>query len=138
MPGDQDVKKPTVFKEDDNKQTENKDTKDLGGKTSLGLEPNLAGLICYLFGFISGLILFLMEKENRFVRFHAMQSIVMSVAIFIISFVMTLIPIIGWIVGLLIAPLSFVLWIFMMFKAYQGEWYKLPWVGDFSEQQIDK
>lgn len=47
-----------------------------GVKSSTGLEPNIAGLLCYILGWISGIIFFLIESENKFVRFHAMQSIV--------------------------------------------------------------
>ena len=49
--------------------------KDLG-KTSVGLQANVAGLLCYLVGWITGLIFFLIEKENKFVRFHALQSLI--------------------------------------------------------------
>lgn len=127
----EDTKNPKVFKEEDDKNIGDE-------KSSLGMEPNVAGLLCYLLGFFSGIILYLLEKESRFVKFHAMQSIVMSVALFVIFFILSFIPIIGWIISILAAPLSFVLWIFMMVKAYQGSWYKLPWVGDFAEQQVDK
>ena len=51
--------------------------KDLG-ETSIGMQPNLAGLLCYFFGFITGLVFYLIEKKNKFVRFHAMQSMVDS------------------------------------------------------------
>jgi len=49
------------------------------GKSSTGMQPNVAGLLCYLAGWITGLIFYLIEKENKFVRFHAMQSIIVSV-----------------------------------------------------------
>lgn len=128
-------RKQTVFKEEkeENNQSELKEN-----KTSSGLEQNIAGLFCYLCWFITGIIFFVIEKENRFVRFHAMQSIITSIVIIVISLLLTLIPFIGWIISLLIMPLMFVLWIIMMYKAYKGEWFKLPIVGDISEQQIDK
>lgn len=49
-----------------------------------------------------------------------------------------MIPFIGWIISFIIAPVSLILWLFMMYKAYQGEMYKLPIIGDFSEQQVEK
>lgn len=126
-------KKPDVVKEEKESSSANKEE-----KISLGLEPNVAGVLCYLVGFISGIIIFLIEKENRFVRFHAMQSIILNVVIFIAVFVLTMIPFIGWIISFIIAPVSLILWLFMMYKAYQGEMYKLPIIGDFSEQQVEK
>src|SRR5699024_6366167 len=104
-----------------------------GGKTSSGLEQNIAALLCYLCWFITGIVFLVIEKENRFVRFHAMQSILTSIAIFIIGLLLTVVPFISWIIILLITPLIFVLWVVMMYKAYKGEWFKLPMIGDLSE-----
>jgi uncharacterized membrane protein len=105
------------------------------GKTSTGLEPNVAGLLCYVLGWVSGLVFFLLEKDNKFVRFHAMQSIVTFGALTVVNFILMFIPIIGWIISYLIGVLAFVLWIILMIKAYQGQEYKLPWAGDFAEKQ---
>lgn len=127
-------KKPNVFKEEGGEAK----PMEVNKKTSIGLEPNIAGLVCYLFGFVSAIILLLIEKNSRYVRFHAMQSLLMSVALLFAVFTLTIIPFIGWVMSLLIIPLSFILWIFMMYKAYQGEWYKLPWIGDFTKQLVDK
>ena len=67
-----------------------------------GLSSNVAGALCYLLGLVTGIVFLMIEKEDRFVRFHAMQSIVLSVAVFVVSLVLGFIPILGWIVGLLI------------------------------------
>lgn len=107
-------------------------------KTSSGMEENVAGLLCYLAGFITGIIFLFIEKENQFIRFHAMQSIALSVVMIVISIVLSFIPVIGWIVALFLPLAYLVLWIFMMWKAYQGEMYKLPVLGDFSEKQINQ
>jgi len=107
-----------------------------GEKTGMGLEPNVAGLLCYIAGWITGLVFFLMEKDNRFVRFHAMQSIVVFGALTVASIILSVIPIIGWIVGWLLGIVALVLWILLMVKAYQNQWYKLPWAGDFAEKHI--
>jgi len=106
------------------------------GKTSMGLEPNVAGLLCYVLGWVTGIIFFVLEKENKFVRFHAMQSIVVFGAITVASIVLSFIPFIGWILGWLLSVLGFVLWIILMIKAYQGQRFKLPWAGNFAEKQI--
>ncbi len=76
-----------------------------------------------------------MEKENKFVRFHAMQSIVVFGAFSVVTYILSFIPFIGWIISGLLGVLAFVLWIILMIKAYQGERYKLPWAGNFAEKQ---
>ncbi len=121
------------------------ETKDLG-KTSTGITANVAGLLCYLLGWVTGLIFFLIEKENKFVRFHALQSIilfggltVLQIALGIITGIFAAIglaffaPIFSIVTGL-IALLAFILWIVLMVKAYQGELFKLPVAGDIAEK----
>ncbi len=105
-------------------------------KTSTGLEENVAGLLCYVLGWISGLVFILIEKENKFVRFHAMQSIVVFGVLTVASIILNWIPFIGWVLGILISILALVLWIVLMIKAYQGTKYKVPWAGNFAEKQI--
>jgi uncharacterized membrane protein len=107
-----------------------------GDKTSMGMEQNVAGLLCYIGLWVTGLVFFLVEKENRFVRFHAMQSIVVFGALTVVSIILSVIPIIGWIGGILLWIVALVLWIVLMVKAYQNQWYKLPWAGDFAEKHI--
>ena len=103
-------------------------------KTSSGMEENVAGLLCYLFGWLSGLIILLIEKENKFVRFHAWQSIIVFAAFIIVMIVLGIIPVIGWVVSSILGIVVFVLWIVLMYKAYKGERYKLPWAGDLAEK----
>ncbi|MDP3888585.1 MAG: DUF4870 domain-containing protein [bacterium] len=98
-----------------------------------GLPKNQAAALSYVLGFVSGIIFFILEKDE-FVRFHAMQSIVAFGVLTIISFI----PVIGWILTPVIMLLGFVLWLFLIFKAYQGEKYKLPYVGEFAEKQLKK
>jgi uncharacterized membrane protein len=105
-----------------------------GEKTSMGLEQNVAGLLCYVVGWITGLIFFLVEKDNKFVRFHAMQSIIVFGGLSVIGIILGMIPILGWIAGALLWLLAVILWILLMVKAYQNTWYKLPWVGDLAEK----
>jgi uncharacterized membrane protein/ribosomal protein L40E len=106
-----------------------------GSTTSL--EPNVAGLLCYLAGWITGLIFILIEKENKFVRFHAMQSIVTFGALTVVWIILQVLTSILWFFWILDVPvwiLSVVLWIILMVKAYQGERFKLPIAGDFAEK----
>lgn len=109
--------------------------KDLG-KTSSGLQPNVAALLSYLAGFITGIIFYLIEKENKFVRFHAMQSILTFGGLFILQMILAFIPVIGWILIPVISIASLILWIVLMIKAYQGEEFKLPIIADIAEKQV--
>jgi uncharacterized membrane protein len=119
--------------------------KDLG-KTSSGIQANVAGLLCYVLGWVTGLIFFLIEKENKFVRFHALQSMIVFGALFVLSFAIGmftgmfgamglhfLIPLFA-LVNVLLALAGFILWILLMVKAYQGEKFKLPVAGDIAEK----
>ncbi len=106
------------------------------GKTSTGMQANFEALLCYVGMWLTGIIFFLIEKENRFVRFHAMQSLVTFGALHIIATIIVIIPFLGWLVSTIIWVLSIILWVVLMLKAYQGEMYKLPYVGDFAEKQI--
>jgi uncharacterized membrane protein len=106
-------------------------------KTSTGLDENVAGLLCYVAWWISGLVFFLLEKDNKFIRFHALQSIiafgVLTLAAIVISWI-TLIPFIGWLIGAAFWILCIVVWIICMVKASQGEKFKLPWAGNLAEK----
>ncbi|MFC1704107.1 DUF4870 domain-containing protein [Candidatus Omnitrophota bacterium] len=101
------------------------------GKTSTGMSGNVAALLCYVpfISLIAAIVFIIVEKENKFVRFHAMQSIILSAAIIVLS----LIPVVN-IVMLVVGPLSLILYIVLMIKSYQGEQMKLPLVGDMAEK----
>ena len=102
-------------------------------KTSTGFDANVAAALSYLVGFVTGIIFLVVEKENRFVRFHAMQSTLLFIGIILVDILVQMVPILGALIVLfLIIPLSAVLWLLMMFKAYQGEEYKLPLVGQMA------
>ncbi|WP_245411582.1 DUF4870 domain-containing protein [Alkalicoccus urumqiensis] len=106
--------------------------------SSSGLSQNAAATLSYVLGFITGLIFLFMEKDNKFVRFHAMQSIVLSVAFLVLSTVLGFIPIIGWLLGALLSPVALIVWIVCMVKAYQGQWFEFPVAGPFSRDQVNK
>ncbi len=106
-------------------------------KSSTGLDENVAGLLCYVLGWVSGLVFFLLETENKFVRFHAIQSILVFGTIMVAGIVLGWIPVIGWVLGVL----GFVLWIILIIRAYQGVKFKLPWSGNLAEKwanSVDK
>ncbi len=99
------------------------------------MDANLAALLSYLLGFITGIVFFILEKDSKYVKFHAMQSILVSVAIMIVNFILGLIPILGWILAFLISVASIILWIVLMIKAYKYTWFKLPVIGEIAEKQ---
>ena len=123
------------------------------GKSSTGLDENIAALLSYVFGWVSGLIFFLIEKDSRLVRFHAMQSLlfnvlvgVVAVALWIVLFIVFLV--VGYISGALATILSLVSilvwlvfgvvilagWVLCLVKAFQGQYFKLPVIGNFAEK----
>jgi uncharacterized membrane protein len=100
--------------------------------TSTGLKENLAGLLCYLFSWVSGLIFFLTDKRPT-VRFNAMQSIILGGAYFIVIIVLT-ITVVGALVVPIFGLIFFVLSIMLMIRAYQGNTWKLPLIGNLAEK----
>jgi uncharacterized membrane protein len=114
-------------------------------QTSTGLDPKLAGLLCYILGIITGLIFFLIEKSNDVVRFHAAQSIVFSGAVIVLWIVLMIVGLIltsiSWTLGNVFGLLTlvlwlglFVVWVVLLIKGYSGEKWKLPVLGDMAER----
>lgn len=108
-------------------------TKDLG-KTSVGIQANLAAVLSYAAFWVSGLIFFLIEKENKYLRFHALQSVILFGGLNILFIILLFIPILGWMLLMILCPLLIVLWVVLMVKAFQGEQIKLPFVGNIAEK----
>jgi len=108
------------------------------GKSSTGLNENVAGLLCYVLGWISGLVFVLLEQESKFVRFHAMQSIYVFGTLMVAAIIIGWIPIIGWVISMLIGVVAFVLWVVLMIKAYQGVQFKIKWAGDYAERWVSR
>ena len=113
------------------------------------MEDNVASALCYLLGWITGVLFLVLPpyNQNRVVRFHAFQSIFMNVAAFAVwmvvlvaGTVLSIIPIFGHMVAALLFPLVglgfFALWIFMMFKAFNRERIVLPVIGPLAEKQV--
>ncbi len=109
-----------------------------GEKTALGIDENIEGLLCYVLGWVTGIVFLVLEKENKFVRFHAVQSLATFLVIFVAILVVGTIPFLGPFFSTLILIFSLVLWLFLMFKAFKGERYKLPMAGDFAEKQVNR
>jgi uncharacterized membrane protein len=111
-------------------------TSGAGAGTSTGLSPNIAGLLCYVAGWITGIIFFVLERRNKFVRFHAAQSIVVFGIITVAGIILGLIPVVGVAFSSIIVIIGVIVWIIMIVKASSGEWYKLPWAGDVAEKIV--
>ncbi len=123
------------------------------GKSSTGLDENIAALLSYVFGWVSGLIFFLIEKDSRLVRFHAMQSLlfnvlvaVVGIGLWIVLFVVFMIVSqVSGALATILSLLSLLIWgvfilailagfILCLVKAFQGQYFKLPVIGNFAEK----
>ncbi|MCD6568384.1 MAG: zinc-ribbon domain-containing protein [Dehalococcoidia bacterium] len=107
-------------------------------ETSIGLSNNVAGLLCYVLGWISGIVFLVIEKKSKFVKFHAFQSIMTFGVLTVASLVLGWIPLIGGVLSWIIFVLAFVLWIILMVQAVTGKMWKLPGAGDWAERQANK
>jgi uncharacterized membrane protein len=111
-------------------------------KSVFGLDENVAAALAYLFTILSGLVILIMEKENKFVRFHAMQSVLLGVLVAILSIALSIlsgIPLIGFIAALADKLLYFAalaVSILLIIKAYSKDAYKLPIIGDVAAGQV--
>jgi uncharacterized membrane protein len=114
---------------------------------SSGLAPNVAGALAYVLGPLTGVLFLVIEKENRFVRFHAAQSIVVGIALIILDIALTIlstilavVPVIGWLIGILLSLVlgfgSFILWLVLMYRAYQGREWEVPLAGPQARRMI--
>lgn len=106
--------------------------------TAMGLKARTAGLLCYLFAWVGGLVFFLLERDSRFVRFHAAQSMLFFGTMGILGWVCSFFPLglfgLGGVVGLV----GFIGWIVLMVAAHRGRYYKLPLFGDMAEQLANR
>ncbi|MDR1688102.1 MAG: DUF4870 domain-containing protein [Clostridiales bacterium] len=113
-------------------------------KSIFNLDENLAAALSYVFSIVSGIIVLVLEKENKFVRFHAMQSVLLGVAVAILNIVLGIlsgIPIIGFIPGLVhwaFGLVTLALTILLIIKALGNETYKLPVLGEVAQTQVNK
>src|SRR5262249_45499385 len=104
-----------------------------------GFDANVAAALSYLVGFVTGAMFLVIEKKNRFVRFHAMQSTMffgIAVAVQILLRALSLGPFTFLFLMLVVLPVSAAVWLLLLFKAYQGEEYKLPLIGQWAADRI--
>lgn len=112
----------------------------------MDMSPNVAAGLSYVLGWVTGLIFFLMEKQNRFVRFHAMQSILFSGGISVIGVVLNILVSILpsalavalgclWV---LVCLAALVVWIILMVNAFQGKDFKLPVISEYAEKYANQ
>ena len=132
-----------------------------GGKTSLGLDSNVGAMLCYIanflccIGVVLAIVFLVTEKENRFVKFHAVQSLFLALAQLAVGLVVGILGLLlgmvldlvhmAWLSWLLVLGLRLILffifiatWIFAGIKAYGGQWYKLPFIGNFAWNTVNK
>ena len=118
-------------------------------KSVFGLDENIAAMVAYLGTFITGIIFLIMERDNKTVRFAALQSTIFFIGMGLISIVVGwLMVFIGWIpfLGGLVTSLivggirliTFATWIYLSYTAYKGQKVKIPMLGDIVEEQINK
>ena len=113
-----------------------------------GMADNVAGALCYLAGFITGILFLVLEPYNRKreIRFHAFQSIFLNVAciglwivLSLLMLVLSAIPFIGWVLAFLlpvVLSLGFLaLWIMLLVKTFNGQKWVLPFIGPLAEKQ---
>ena len=109
--------------------------------STAGMSDNVAGALCYLLGLITGIVFLVISpyNQNKTVRFHAFQSIFLTVAYFVIQIAWSIISLLTHGLGFLLYPLLllffFVLWLYMMYSAYNNKKIKLPVIGDLAEKQ---
>ncbi|MGD0134189.1 MAG: hypothetical protein ABSE57_19235 [Bryobacteraceae bacterium] len=115
---------------------------------SVGMTDNMAGALCYLFGFITGILFLVLAPYNqdRNIRFHAFQSIFLNIAwvilwfvVFFVTLVFRAVPFLGFfitaVLNFVLGLGGFIMWLYMMFKTYNGEKIVLPVIGPMAEKQ---
>jgi uncharacterized membrane protein len=98
--------------------------------------PNVVAVLAYLGGALTGIVVLLVEKKDQFVRFHAMQSTVTFLLVLVANLLLRNIPVAAVLAYIPLGVAVTALWIVLMVKAFMGERYKLPYIGDFAERQL--
>jgi uncharacterized membrane protein len=103
-----------------------------------GLSDNAAGALAYV-TIIPAIIFLIVEpfNKNSYVRFHSWQSIFFGIAVFAVNIVLSVIPVIGWIIMPFIGLVFLVIWVYVLLKALNGQRFKLPLIGDLAEKQAN-
>jgi uncharacterized membrane protein len=104
---------------------------------STGLQENVASLLCYVLGWITGIIFLILEPNNKTIKFHAIQSIIVFGSITVAHIILDWIPFVGWFVFMPILWVIWVIsWILLMVKAYQGGTWHYPIAGNIAERYV--
>jgi uncharacterized membrane protein len=101
--------------------------------TSMGMKQNHAVALSYALGWVTGLIVFFVEKKNQLVRFHAMQSIILFGATGILGLILGQLPVV-WVLTFPLDVAVFIIWLILLINAFQGRYFKLPVIGDYAEK----
>jgi uncharacterized membrane protein len=115
---------------------------DAAKKSSTGLDPKIANLLAYLFSWLGGLIIWIMEKENKFVKWNALQALILGivqmVAIIVVSVLLGLIPYIGWFffswLGYVIAGVCWILAIVAIVMGFSGKTFRIPGIAGLTDK----
>jgi len=115
---------------------------DASKKSSTGMDAKIAVLLAYLFSWLGGLVIWLMEKENRFVKWNALQALILGiiqmVSIVVISVILGLIPYIGWFffswLGYVLAGVAWILAIIAIVKGFSGKSFRIPGVSKLADK----
>jgi len=105
-------------------------------RTGLGLPSNVTATLAYVFGAVSGVILLMIERDDKFVRFHAWQSVLTFLGALLVSLLVTSFPVFGGLLNAAFTAGLVALWVLLMVKAFAGERFKLPYVGEIAERQV--
>ncbi len=111
-------------------------------KSSTGLDPKVANLLAYLFSWVGGLVIWLLEKENKFVKWNALQALILGIievgSIIVISVILGLIPYIGWFffswLGYLIAGVAWIMAIIAIVMGFQGKTFRIPGIAKLTDK----
>jgi uncharacterized membrane protein len=119
-------------------------------ESTTGMSANTAGLLCYVAGWITGIVFVVLEKKSKFVKFHAWQSIMVFGALTVVQIILSILGAIAvatfslglWgfahVLGIIVWVITVGLWIALMLLAYQGKMWKVPLAGDWAEKQANK
>jgi len=119
---------------------------------STGLAPNIAAGLACIFSIVGGIVFLILEKKDQFVRFYAMQALILggasiafSIALQIVSFILIHIPFVGRLIAILLGLLGmvvglafFAVWIVTILKAFSGKEWEIPYIGKIAREQLAK
>jgi len=103
-------------------------------EASSGLKQNVAGILCYVFWWIGAIVMLVLEADNKYVKFHAFQSIIVFAFFTVALIIFSIIPVINVFMVPLLGAFSFIVWLVMIVVTAQNKTYKLPWAGELAEK----